>query len=207
MLSRLLPWVLLTLLLFYLLISRSCASLFEPEKPSTEVVQTTILEKTEALGKLELIRYNFQEVTEIKEVSKEYFRIFKLGPDAKAILISKGEAVACINLAAMKKENINIQGDTVYIKLPEPEICYHKLDMENTRIFSLQTGYFTNTNEFIQKAYKSAEQQIEQTALNSGILEQARTNADLILKPLLEEISGKKVIFTEQIPDTKIDAY
>lgn len=201
-LFRLFPWFLVVMLLLLWWRSQNQVRV----RPSdTEAIQTTILEKTEVLGKLELVRYNFQEVTELKEISKEYFNLFKLGPDAKAILISRGEAVACVDLTRLSQEDMLIEGDSIIVTLPEPELCYHKLDLQNTRLYSLETGYFTDRNTFIQKAYKSAEANIRQAALNSGILEQARTNATLVLKPLLEEISGKKVIFRHELAGTRIE--
>jgi hypothetical protein len=201
-LFRLLPWFLVIMLLMLWWRSQNQIA---SRSSDTETIQTTILEKTEVLGKLELVRYNFQEVTELKELSKEYFSFFKLGPDAKAVLISRGEAVACVDLTKLHKEDMLIEGDSIIVTLPEPELCYHKLDLQNTRLYSLETGYFTDRNAFIQKAYKSAEDQIRRASLNSGILEQARTNATLVLKPLLEEISGKKVIFRHELPATRIE--
>ena len=201
-LFRLFPWFLVVMLLMLWWRSQNQITI----RPSdTQSIQTAILEKTEVLGKLELVRYNFQEVTELKEISKEYFSFFKLGPDAKAILISRGEAVACVDLTKLNQGDMLIEGDSIIVTLPEPELCYHKLDLQNTRLYSLETGYFTDRNAFIQKAYKSAEANIRQASLNSGILEQARTNATLVLKPLLEEISGKKVIFRHELPGARIE--
>lgn len=202
LLFRLFPWFLIVMILLLWWRSQRQITMRQND---TQAIQTAILEKTEVLGKLELVRYNFQEVTELKEISKEYFNIFKLGPDAKAILISRGEAVACIDLTKLHQNDMQIEGDSIIVTLPEPELCYHKLDLQNTRLYSLETGYFTDRNAFIQKAYKSAEEQIRQASLNSGILEQARTNATLVLKPLLEEISGKKVIFRHEMEGTRIE--
>ncbi len=201
-LFRLFPWFLVVMLLLLWWRSQNQMAV----RPSdTEAIHTAILEKTEVLGKLELVRYNFQEVTELKEVSKEYFSFFKLGPDAKAILISRGEAVACVDLTKLQQDDMLIEGDSIIVTLPDPELCYHKLDLQNTRLYSLETGYFTDKNAFIQKAYKSAEEEIRRASLNSGILEQARTNATLVLKPLLEEISGKKVIFRHELQGGRIE--
>ena len=58
----------------------------------------------------------------------------------------------------------------------------------------METGIFTNEKGFIEKAYQSAENQIKEAALNSGILLQTKQNAELVLKPILQELSGKAVI-------------
>ena len=49
--------------------------------------------------------------------------------------------------------------------------------------------------DFVTVADKQAEEQIRQSALSSGILEQTRQNADLILRPILEKVAGKPIKF------------
>jgi Protein of unknown function (DUF4230) len=46
----------------------------------------------------------------------------------------------------------------------------------------------------LDEAYRKAEEQILKSALDSDILEQTKKNADLILKPLIENISSIKVV-------------
>jgi hypothetical protein len=196
-LLRILPWILFLLILFLWWNNYN-----KNEEPQTIVNSSVMLKEIEVLGKMELVRYNFKEITELTEVSEEYFRIFKLGPDQKIALISSGQAVGCIDLTRMKEEDIQINSDTVYIRLPEPEICYYKLDMENTRIYSLQTNPLKEDGPFIQKAYKLAEREIRQAAMTSGILDQTKVNAELILTPIFEKISGKTVVFSKELKGT-----
>lgn len=186
---RIIPWIAVVLLAILLLLSRQ-------EKPATGTIvnRTAVLQEIEALGKMELVRYNFREITEITEISETYFNLFKIGPDQKIALISTGEAVGCIDLTRLQERDITGEGDTLVITLPPPEICYYKLDMDKTRIYNLETNFMKDEKKFIQEAYKQAEDEIRQSALNSGILDQTRTNAELMLKPVFEQISGKTVI-------------
>ncbi|UII22766.1 DUF4230 domain-containing protein [Fulvivirga ligni] len=195
------PWFLAVVLAFWLYWDN------RDEKQESELIisNSTILQKVESLGKMELVRYNFKEITELKQVSKEYFRLFKLGPDSKIALISAGHAVGCIDLTKVQEKDISIQQDTIFMRLPAPEICYYKLDMENTKIYDMQTNPLKDEKAFIQKAYKNAEREIRNAAMNSGILDQTRANAELIMKPMLEEMSGKVVILTDDIPATTIE--
>lgn len=197
---KLLPWLIVILLGLWIYLTFKTA-----QDTETVINRGAVLQKIESLGKLELVRYNFQEITEVTEMSKEYFRIFKLGPDSKIALISQGQAVGCIDLTKIAEDDITVENDTLYIKLPPAEICYYKLDMENTRIYSLQTNPLKDEKAFIQKAYRHAERDIKESALNSGILEQTRSNAELILKPFLEEVSGKTVVLTDKVRATKLD--
>ncbi|GAA0892502.1 hypothetical protein GCM10009122_21810 [Fulvivirga kasyanovii] len=197
---KIFPWLIIILLGIWAYITYK-----SDQNVETVINRSAILQEIETLGKLELVKYNFKEITEVTEVSKEYFRFFKLGPDSKIALISEGQAVGCIDLTKIRESDLVLENDTLYVKLPSPEICYYKLDMEKTRIYSLQTNPMKDEKKFIQKAYKHAEREIKASALNSGILEQTRENAETILKPLLEQISGHKVILTTRIEEVEID--
>lgn len=188
--SNILPWVVVLILLIFLM----TRMLKESNQPERIVTSDTILKEIESLGKMELVKYNFKEITELTDVSETYLNLFKLGPDQKIALISEGQAVGCIDLTILTDKDLMVEGDTMFIRLPRPEICYYKLDMERTRIYSLQTNPFEDDSKFIQDAYKHAEREIRQAAMRSGILDQTRTNAELVLKPFLENVSGKHVV-------------
>lgn len=175
------------------------------KEAQTKLEHQSILKSVEALGKMELVRYNFKEITELKEKNEKYLWIFDV-PDSKVVLITNGEAVGCIDLAKIRYNDIEINQDAVLIRLPKPELCYYKLNLSESKLYTVEkVVYYRDEKEMIEKAYKSAEAQIMEAALNSGILEQTKANAELILKPLFERIAGKKVLFT-YVMDTDISS-
>lgn len=186
-----LPWVVVLVLIFLYFTK------FDQQKG--EIIRTnTVVEKVTAMGRLELVKYSFKEITELTEMSEEYWSIFKLGPDSKIALISEGYALGCIDLTLITPEDVTAGADTVLIRLPPPEICTYKLDLEKTRIYSLQSNPFKDEREFIQKAYKTAEREIKEAAIKSGILDQTQQNASLILRPILEQLTGKVVVLSQK---------
>lgn len=193
LLVRVFPWLIAIAAILWIYIQKDSG-----QEDKMIYNHQTIVQQIEDIGKLELVKYNFKEITEVKKISKEYLRFFKLGPDSKIAIISIGEATGCIDLTKIKATDVLHSGDTLFVNLPEPELCYYKLDMEKSRIYSLETNPMIDEKEFIQDAYKSAEIEIREAALNSGILQKTKDNAELILKPMLEKISGKKVIIVEK---------
>lgn len=147
-----------------------------------------VLEKIEELGKLELVKYKFRDVLEHKLEYDYWF-------DSKAVLIISGEAVACIDLQKVKKGDIINKKDTVYIRLPQPELCYSKVIHDETRIYDTDS-YSMDKSKLIGGAFKEAEKQITRTAMESNILDQARENGERLLKSLFEGISERQVVFT-----------
>lgn len=198
---RWLPWALAIFGIYFLV--KEAADWFpkKEEAPVEVVAHHLVLEEIEKLGKMELVRYNFKEITEINEKNKPYLWFFDV-PDSRVVVISHGEAVGCLDLSKIQGRDIVEQGDTVLVRLPEPELCYYKLDMENTTIYSVEKQvYFKKESALVEKALRMAERKMRDAALESGILEQTRENAETMLKPLLEGVSGKTVIFLDQLPE------
>jgi hypothetical protein len=165
-------------------------------KKSTVITHDVVLEQIETLGKLELVKYKLRDVLEY-EVNKKYWF------DSKAVLIISGEAVGCIDLRKIKIQDITEKDSSLYIKLPEPELCYVKVNHNESRVYSTtKTGF--DEGQIVQDAYKQAEKQIEKVARESNILEQTKQNAELILKPLLSKIAKRKIIFTYDLTNTTI---
>lgn len=149
---------------------------------------SVVLTKITALGKLELVRYTFKDVVE-HELTRMII------PNASAVLIVEGEAVGCIDLARVKPADLTTNGDSLWVHLPQPELCSWKINHDRSRVYDTKFG-FLDESQLVSEAYRRAETQIKQSALQSGILDQTRRNADQLLRPLLEGVSGKKVRLT-----------
>ncbi|MBC5775992.1 DUF4230 domain-containing protein [Pontibacter sp. KCTC 32443] len=191
LLIRLLPWVLVIVASVF--IWRSFKDLFkDEEEPAISVTYNTILTSVEELGKMELVRYNFKDVVEYEKEVSRYI------PNSKVVLIVAGEAVGCVDFTKLEPGDIVFEGDSiVQIALPEPELCYYKVDHSQSKVFSKENTYFQDA-ELVEESYKYAEQNVKRAALNSGILRQTQVNAEKILKPMLEEITGKRVVLIPQ---------
>ncbi len=197
---RLLPGIVVVLLAVFLWLKFAAGNAGEEMR----IQHQMILSEVEELGKLELVKYRMRDIIEIDKFSKRYldlgiFRIQK-GSDAKAVLIASGEAVACIDLLKLKSRDI-MGTDTITINLPRPELCYYKIDHQNSRLFNLQKGTLMSDaefNKFIDTAYAEAEAQMMRAALDGGILKEAETMAYKMLEPLLQRIAGKPVVLNFQ---------
>jgi len=160
-------------------------------------IQTThnlVLKEMTVLGKLELSNFSFRDVIE-QELVRDYL------PNPKAILIVQGEAIGCLDLTKIKPEDIASKDDTLIVHLPDPELCSYRIDHSKSKIYDIEYA-FMNEQSLINEAYTRAEAKIKQSALEMGILEQTKKNAELVLKPLLERISGKKVVLQFEMKAT-----
>jgi len=150
-----------------------------------DATKTLMLREVTALGKLELVKYTFKDIVDYEQPNTFL-------PNANAVLIVEGEAIGCIDLSRVQPTDIAATGDSVTIKLPKPEICGWKINHDRSRVYDTRFS-FLNESQLVSDAYRQAERQIRQSALNGGILEQTRQNAEKMLQPLLSRLSGKHV--------------
>ena len=147
--------------------------------------QSIILKEVTALGKLELVRYTFKDIVEHEQLNTFL-------PNANAVLIVEGEATGCIDLTRIALNDITTSADSVTIRLPRPELCSWKINHDRSRVYDTRFS-FLDDSQLVSDAYRQAERQIRQSALNGGILQQTRQNADRMLRPLLAKLSGRRV--------------
>lgn len=166
-----------------------------PKAPVEISNHNIVLEKIEQIGKLELVRYKFKDVL-------EYNVKYDWWPDSKAILIISGEAVGCLDFTKIKAEDVQEAGDTIRIRLPEPEICNYKINHKESKVYDTKS-YSFDEGKVLDKAFKAAEKKIKQVAEASNILEQTRNIGEKTLRPLFEQLSQKTVIFTYAIAGDK----
>ncbi|MCO6451825.1 MAG: DUF4230 domain-containing protein [Caldilineales bacterium] len=86
----------------------------------------------------------------------------------------------------LQDSDLNVQGDSVVIKLPPPEVFFVVVDNENTRVYSRETGLFRRPDPQLEsEARRLAEERLRNWALENAILQKAAGNAAPILRNLL----------------------
>lgn len=175
----------------YFVIRKDTKELLQPRETVTETNFKTVLEEVEGLGKLELVKYNFKDVVEHTQ-KHGYSSVL----DSKVLLIVAAEAVGCMDLTRITSEDITEMGDSVYVHLPAPELCYYKIDHQKSKVYDAESLPFMEDDNLVGEAFAKAEKQIEKAALESGILVQTQAMAKTMLQPFLENITKKTVILT-----------
>jgi hypothetical protein len=89
----------------------------------------------------------------------------------------------------------------LYVNLPDSEIFVATLDNEKSYIYDRDMGMLTHGDINLESAARiSAEQEIEKTALEDGILDQARVNAESYLYRFFRNLNFPEVIFIQPAP-------
>lgn len=156
--------------------------------PEVLVSHNMVVEKIEALGNLEVLKYNIQDIV-------EYQKVRQWLPNARTALIVSGEVICCIDLTKFKPEDIYTSGDSIRLTLPAPTICHTKIDHTRSRVYNMQYGLW-ETTEIVDEAYRSAEVQLREKAQTLDIDTKSRDNAVLLLRPILEAMGFQHVLIT-----------
>ncbi len=156
----------------------------------SEVTEDVMVEKITSMGKLELVKYSMKDVLEKKQ-------IHTILPDERVLFVAVGEVTACIDLTKVARKDIiqDATQKTVTVVLPQPEICYAKLDHQRSKVYDVSGVILPSTTQaMVEDIYKLAEKRLLDNAQQMDITGKARQNAQVIFKPLLEGVSGKTVI-------------
>jgi hypothetical protein len=153
------------------------------------ITNTVFISEIKAIGKLELTKITIKDVMEYKmEVD--------WGLDKNVLMVFGGEIAGCIDLAKIKDENIYNSDSVVTIKIQGTEICYSKLDHSKTKLYNLSTlAEFNKIEpEMMDYLYKKGEAYLVSDSMKVVVNKETEANAQKILKPLLEKITGKQVL-------------
>ena len=156
------------------------------KREAKEVIShSVIVQSIEDIGRLEVIRYNVRDIVEYKKI-REWL------PNAKTLLMVSGEIVVCIDLSKIASNDIRTSGDSIYLTLPEPEICHTKIKHSESKVYNLEFGLW-ESEEIMDEAYRYAEKQLEIEALKLNIRDKSRENTANLLTPILHSMGFKYV--------------
>jgi len=177
-------------------LSTQAAELLHPT-PTIKPDPVTIVHEVQALARLETIQYSVEKVitAEVGQGALEMFFGDKL------LFVAHGTVIAGVDLNKLRQQDINMEGDTLYVSLPEAEIFVATLDNDKSYIYDRDTGLFNKSEKDLETAARqAAEDEILKAALEDGILEQAQTNAESYLYRLLHDLGFPDVVFVEPVP-------
>lgn len=153
----------------------------------TEITEDVMISKITSMGKLELVKYSMKDVIEKKEIRRFL-------PDERILFVAVGEVVGCIDLTKVSKDDISFNNDSLTLYLPRPEICYVKIDHKASKVYDVSGVWFpSDTKNLVEGIYKIAEQKLLMNAKEMQLMQKTKENATLIFKPLVENLSNKKV--------------
>jgi Protein of unknown function (DUF4230) len=156
------------------------------------VDQPTVVHQIQQLQRLETVSYTMDKIIS-GEHANAYLPKFLAGD--RLLLVVHGEVVAGINLAALQPGDVLIQGQKASIHLPAAEVFNTRIDNARTRVYSRDTGLFSSPDPNLESEVREeAERQLQQAALQDGILKIAADNARTTISGMLKGFGFLEVV-------------
>ncbi|MCI0352707.1 MAG: DUF4230 domain-containing protein [Acidobacteriales bacterium] len=155
------------------------------------VSQPAVVRQIQQLERLETVAYTMEKLV-WGERDNPYIPKFLIGD--KLVLVVHGDVVAGVDLRNVSATDVNIQGRTITVRLPEAELFSTRVDNEKTMVYSRVTGLLSRPDpHFETEIRREAERQLKQAALKDGILETANQNARATMSSLLKGFGFQQV--------------
>lgn len=157
----------------------------------------TIIRDVRSLARLETSQYTVEKIitAEIGQGTFAYLLQDRL------LLVAHGTVVAGIDMEKLKPEDMWLEGGVLSVHLPDAEVFIATLDNEKTYVYERDTGIFRKPVQNLETlARQSAEQEIRAAAIEDGILETARQNAETYLSRFFLILGYADVIFVQPTP-------
>ena len=172
-------------------LSTQIADLLHPT-PTIIPDPVTIIHEVRALARLETIQYTVEKVI-TAEVSSEIFAFLN---EDRLLLVAHGAVIAGVDLSKLEPDDLWLEDGVLMIRLPPAEVFITALDNEKTYVFERDTSILRQSDPNLETlARQSAEQEIEKAAIEDGILDIARQNAESFLSSFLRSLGYPEVIF------------
>lgn len=149
------------------------------------VEHSVVVDKIESMGKLEVVKYNIQDIIEYKKMRQWL-------PNAKTALLVNGEIIACLDLSKITENRVVVSGDSVAVYLPAPEICHVRVDHARSKVYDMTYGLWESA-ALVDEAYRHAEMELIRQSHNLDFEDKAKENATLVLTPMLNALGFRHV--------------
>jgi len=155
------------------------------------VDQPTVVRQIQKLQRLETVSYTMDKIIS-GEHSNPYLPKFLAGD--RLLLVVHGEVVGGINLASLQPSDVSVRQSRVTLHLPAAEIFSTRIDNAKTKVYSRDTGLFSSPDPDLESQVRvEAERQLQQAALQDGILKTATDNARSTITGMLQGFGFREV--------------
>jgi hypothetical protein len=155
--------------------------------------QPTVVNRIQKLQRLETVVYTMDKIV-TGERENPFLPNFLAGD--RILLLVHGEVVAGIDFGNLKSGDVSIQGKSIRLRLPQPQLFSTRLDSDKTRVYSRQTGLLVPVDPNLEsRVRQEAEHQLQDAALQDGILKTAHQNANSTIVSLLTGLGFEKIEF------------
>lgn len=152
----------------------------------------TIVHEVRSLARLETIKFSLEKII----TAETRQGVFGWLVGDSLLFVAHGEVIAGVDLNKLSADDLRLENDVLYVTLPEAEVFVVAIDNQQSYVYDRDTGIFTHGEVNLEtEARRAAELEIEESALEDGILDLAAQNAESFLGRLFIDLGYAKVVF------------
>ena len=152
----------------------------------------TYINEIRALARLETIQYSVEKVITGETGGGTFQSLF----GDKILFVGHGTVIAGIDMEKLQPENMHYENGVLTVNLPPAEVLVATLDNEKSYVYDRQTGVLTKPDPNLETLVRQrAEEEILKAAIEDGILEQAKVNAEAYLTKFFAALGFPNTIF------------
>lgn len=155
---------------------------------------TPIIFDINDLGRLETTEFAMRTVIDLESDPSNLWEQI-VGTD-QLLLVAEGEVVAGFDLTKIPAEDITVDGTSVRMILPSPEILYSRIDNEKTYVYERRTGLLVSPDPSLEsRARLLAEESLVEWAEERGIYQKAEESGRAYLENFLRSLGFTDITF------------
>ena len=157
------------------------------------VDQPTVVRQIQKLQRLETVSYTMDKII---SGGHDNPLLPKFLVSDRLLLMVHGEVIAGVDLGKLQASDVAVSNRNISVHLPKAEILVTRLDNEKTRVYSRDTGLFSSPDPNLEtQVRQEAERQLQQAALQDGILKSADENARNSVQSILKGLGFEQIAF------------
>lgn len=154
----------------------------------------TYINEVRSLARLETIQYSIEKVITGEVGGGTLEVLFK----DQILFVAHGTVIAGIDMEKLQPEHMRFENGVLTVRLPPTEIFIATLDNEKSYVYDRETGILAKPDVNLETLVRQrAEEEIRKAALEDGILEQARLNAEAYLFKFFAALGYPNTIFVD----------
>lgn len=157
------------------------------------VDQPTVVRQIQKLQRLETVSYTMDKII---SGGHDNPLLPNFLVSDRLLLMVHGEVIAGVDLGKLQPSDVALGNRKIFVHLPKAEILVTRLDNERTRVYSRDTGLFSSPDPNLEtQVRQEAERQLQQAALQDGILKSADENARNSVQSILKGLGFDQIEF------------
>jgi hypothetical protein len=157
------------------------------------VNQPTVVRQIQQLQRLETVSYTMDKIISGQR-DNAYLPKFLAGD--RLLLVVHGDVIAGVDLGKVQPADVSVRRRMISLRIPAAEIFTTRIDNARTKVYSRDTGLFSTPDPNLESEVREeAERQLQQAALQDGVLKTADQNARNTLSRMLTGLGFEQVDF------------